>query len=349
MLETEAPAGAAISRREITPPLASPFEWQASFNGKAIAVSGFTPSYDFAESLRRDGIGGPQVATSLVLASGAPEGFETKARTVLENLVLLEEGTAQLVDGKLELEGAPADRATADRVREAMEPLGATVTLAPPRIDTYDFVATRTGDAIALQGHVPNETTRQRLNALEGVDATALELARGAPARLDSAIDFGLDLLRRMSEGRFAISNTSLTVEGRALTVADFTEIETKIALGAPQGLILASAQVKPPLATPFTWAAALGEDGRVRLEGFVPSEPARARLREAVASLGADSMTLADGDPPDFERLANAALYCLPFDHASVSFDGSNCPSVVSPRRPSRDSPPSRHSSRVR
>ena len=318
-----APAGATVAKRAIAPALASPFEWRAEFDGARVTVSGFTPTEDFAESLRTAGVGGRPVSTSLVLASGAPEGFEQRARLLLENLVLLEEGTADISGDTSTLSGSPADIQTLESIRTAMTREGVALDLAPPRIDGYQLTATRAGDEIVLGGHVPDGATRDRLENIEGINAGALELARGAPERFDSALEFGLALLEHLSEGRVSILDTSISIEGRARTAADFAAIEDAIAAGAPQGLVLAATAVKPPLATPFTWTATRDKTGRTVLAGFVPSRAAQATLRSAAPD-ATDTSTIADGNPADFEAEAVAALGVLPLlESGTIAYDG--------------------------
>lgn len=79
-----APAGVTLEKAELIPALASPFEWTARFDGSRIQISGYTPSLDFIEKLRIADIGGRPVATSMVLASGAPQGFEDNAVLLLQ-------------------------------------------------------------------------------------------------------------------------------------------------------------------------------------------------------------------------------------------------------------------------
>jgi outer membrane protein OmpA-like peptidoglycan-associated protein len=319
------PQGARLAVREITPALASPFEFHAEFNGSRIAVSGFTPTEAFAETLRTGGIGGWPVSSSLVLASGAPENFEANATALLQNLVLLEEGRADISDATATLAGAPADAETVDRIRAAMTPAGVALDLAPPRVEAYEFTATRTGNGIVLAGHVPDAATRERLDAIDGVSADALELARGAPERFDSAVDFALGLLGRMGSGSVTIRNTSIHVSGRAATIADFEAIEATLDGGAPQGLSVAAVEVKPPVATPFTWTAEKDADGDIRMSGFVPSRAARNALQQAAPGLDTDSSTIADGNPENFEAEALAALRILPFlKSATITYDGT-------------------------
>lgn len=244
-----APQGVRIAALDILPALASPFEWRAGFDGRLVTISGYAPTEEFAQRLQAADLAGIPVSTSLVLASGAPQGFDRNAMLLLENLVRLEQGTGTISDGSISLAGAPPDGATAEAVRLAMSPAGAAVTLDPPRIAEYELTATRSGGTIALDGFVPDAATLERLDGLDNVDAAGLELARGAPQRFDSAVEFTLDALGRMSEGSAVIRGTTITLEGRATTVADFAALETIIALGAPQGLILGKTTITPPLA----------------------------------------------------------------------------------------------------
>lgn len=319
-----APQGVRVAALEIVPALASPFEWRASFDGSLVTVSGYTPTEEFAQRLQAADLGGIPVSTSLVLASGTPSGFDRNTLLLLESLVRLERGTGTISDSRISLVGAPADRETAEAVKLAMAPAGATVTLDPPRVAEYELTAVRSGGTIALDGFVPDAATRDRLEALDNVDSAGLELARGAPERFDSAVDFVLEALGHMSEGRAAIRGTVISLEGRAATVVDFTALETTIALGAPQGLLLGKAEIKPPLADPFVWSAEKTGDGKIAIEGFVPSRKAREALQAAISNLGTDASTLADGNPADFERVAQAALAVLPLlDTGRIAFDG--------------------------
>jgi outer membrane protein OmpA-like peptidoglycan-associated protein len=325
LAEAQLPAGVELLSSSIIPAVATPFEWKAEFDGSVVRVSGFSSRAGFADELRAAGVGGRPVSTSLTLASGAPDGFEDRARLLLENLVLLERGSADISDSTATLAGAPADDATAETIRLAMTPVGVAVDLDPPRVDGYEFTATISNGTIVLDGFVPDAPTRERLDAIVDVDASGLDLGRGAPERFDSAIDFGLELLSHLSEGRFSVRDTTVSIEGRASTVADFAAVETALALGAPQGLLLSTADVKPPLASPFTWTAEKSGSGQLRMSGYVPSQRARNALKAAAAGLGEDATTFADGNPPGFEEQAVAALGVLPLlQSGAVEYDGS-------------------------
>lgn len=324
LLDRGAPAGVTIEKAEIIPPLASPYQWSARFDGAKIEISGHKPGEAFVERLKIADIGGRPVATSMVLASGAPQGFEDNAILLLQNLLRLESGEAAISGAEMALSGAPSDAETAEKVRVAMAPTGAKVSLSPPKVREFLLAGGASNGTITLTGYVPDQETKDRLAALEGVDASAVELARGAPERFQSGVDFLIEMLRHMSEGTVRLEGTSISIEGRAATLVDFSELRTSVKLGAPQGLILKSSEILPPIASPFIWTAEKFADGAISLSGYVPDEVAQDAQHEA-APIAADTTTIADGEPADFSRLSVAALEVLEqLDTGKVGYDGA-------------------------
>ncbi|WP_374623203.1 OmpA family protein [Devosia sp.] len=319
------PAGTSLGFREVEPPLASPFEWHASFDGARLTLSGVIPSDSVGTRLAALVPPGVTLSTSLALASGASPDFADDAAILLQNLLKLEEGRADISGEALSLSGSPADIATAETVRVAVSRLPADVALGPPRIAEYWLSAVREGDALVLDGFVPDAAAQQRLEDMPQVDAAGLELGRGAPERFLSGVDFLIEALGRMSEGHGTIQGTVITLDGRAATVLDFTAIETALNLGAPQGLILGEVGVTPPLAVPFVFTAEKSASGAYTLAGNVPSEAMRKALAAALPAAPADTMVLADGEPPAFERQVLGALSVLPLlDSGRIAFDGA-------------------------
>lgn len=318
--------GVTLAFHDFTPALQSPYEWRAEFDGHRLILAGAVPSDPVAAELEALAGRESDVSNSLVPASGAPEGFERTATELVKNLLKLESGSATISDTTSTLSGSPADPATAEAIRVAMTSGGTTVTLGPPVVDQYWFSAERSGADIVLAGFVPDEALRDRLDAAAGVNADGLELGRGAPDRFASGVDFVIEALRQMSEGRATINGTSITLEGRAATVADFTRLETSLDLGAPQGLILAQSSIKPPLATPFTFAVEKTAGGAFSVSGHVPGTAARKSILAAITGPAADSTTIADGNPVDFSSEAVEAIAVLALlDTGKVSYDGAS------------------------
>jgi outer membrane protein OmpA-like peptidoglycan-associated protein len=319
------PAGVKVGFSDVQPPVAAPFEWHAQFDGKRLNLSGVTPSDELVAELSAMAPAGVEVSTSMVLASGAPSGFDDNAKLLLKNLLTLESGDATISDAALTLDGSPADQATADTVRVAMTSSGANVTLGAPRITDYWLTADRAASGIVLDGFVPDAATRDRLEAMDKVDASGLELGRGAPDRFESAVDFVIDALGRMSEGHAEVKGTVITIDGRAATLPDYAAVQTSLQLGAPQGLILGATTIKPPMAKPFTFTATKSADGAYALSGYVPSDAAHQALVDALPEGAADKLVLADGNPEGFEVQAGEALDVLALlDSGQINYDGN-------------------------
>ena len=238
-------------------------------------------------------------------------------------LGLLPFGSATALGGESGL--PPSGRAeSADvLVAQARRTSGSSiVTLQPPRQDDYWFIAT-----VGQRRHRDHRLRSRRSDAQASrgasrrTDASDLALARGEPAGFAAAIEFGLAVLARMSEGRFELREGAITLEGRTTTGADYAAIE---AMAPPQGLDLAMGGVRPPLADPFVWTAEKDEEGGVRFSGFVPGEPARAGLTEAASSVTGDATAVADGAPDGFETSAIAGLAVLAtLPSGTVRYDG--------------------------
>ncbi|HWA18565.1 MAG TPA: OmpA family protein [Devosia sp.] len=322
-LESQVPSGVTLAAFKVTPAVAKPYRWEAEFDGTSATVSGFTPDPAFSDLLRV-AAGAIPVSTALTPASGEPPDFTANALILLKSLLSLEQGTAAIEDRKIALSGSPRTAEIADEASAAVTGIGGTVALDPPRVVEYTFSATKAGDGIGFLGFVPDAQTRERLAAMDHADATKLKLARGAPERFDSAIDFGLAALDRMSEGEFTLSGTHLSLTGRAATLADFNALSATAAEGPPQGLTLAAVELTPPIANPFTFSATKDDSGRISFAGYVPSETDRTVIHQQLMNLGADNAALADGAPRGFtESVRNGLAVLVLLDTGTLLYDG--------------------------
>lgn len=325
-LEESVPTGVQLAALTITPPLASPYKFTVTFDGERVALTGNIPDAVIEARLREAAPVNLQVSTSLSLSSGEPEGFAENALNLLKAVLLLEQGQGSIVDGDVTLEGAPATPAIVAEVTAAIARLGGTSTLEPPRIADFRLAVDKSSDALVFSGFVPNMQTRDKLRGLAGADITALELARGAPDRYESGLDFGLDLLGYLGTGRLEINATSISLAGRPASLTDYRALMAKLQEGAPQGFAIASADIQPPIASPYVFKAAKDEAGETRFSGFLPSEASRSELKTRVEALVSDETDPAGGEPDNFTFLAGKGLDVLALlDSGSVSFDGKN------------------------
>lgn len=325
VLRAGAPAGLSLGDVSITPALVTPYQWNANFDGKRIDVSGYVPDNALVELYRTAEVSGAQVATGLALGSGEPAGFADLSQQLLEQLARLEYGTASISDGQSTLSGAPTTLEIAQGIVETLEPSGTIVTLEPPRIADYWVSATRQpGGVVVFDGYVPDEATREAFSLREGADTSYLKLGRGAPERYRSGADYGLDALELMSEGRIALRDNVLTIAGTARSGADYDALLAMMGQQAPQGLVLARAEILAPRANSYSWAATKDATGAIALSGQVPSAADEAQLLAAAGQTATETMTYASGEPNGFVASAEIALSLLQsLREGSVVYDG--------------------------
>ena len=307
------PAGVTLGNVRITPALVSPYRWSASFDGQRLEITGYVPDSAMAERYHTAAVGGLQVATGLALGSGEPDQFADVSQMLVEQLSRLEYGSATIVDGQSTLTGAPPTLEIAQAVTEVAQSAGSIVTLEPPRVDDYWVSVTlQPGGALVFDGYAPDAATRDGLQQRPGADTTYLELGRGAPDRYQSAMDFGLAALARMSEGRFALNKTRLTLTGIARSGDDYLALLDTLAESAPQGFDLAPGTLSAPAAAPYRWSATKDASGATSLTGMVPDPDARAKLLAEADTTAGQGLIYASGEPRNFMTAAQTGIAML-------------------------------------
>jgi outer membrane protein OmpA-like peptidoglycan-associated protein len=324
------PDGVTVKFREVEPPVASPFEFQANFDGKTLSVSGYVPDDQFILTLEALLPGGVTLNSSVQIASGQPADFARRALVLTQNLIRLREGKASLSDASSTLTGVPPDPKTAETVQTAVAVISADVSLEMPLIENYHFRATQKDGKLELDGYVPSESDLDALRALPDVEASGVAVGRGAPDRFADGLAFVLDSARGLSEGSVSLDGTVISMSGRAGTPEGYKAIQTSIGLGAPKGLMLGAVKVTQPTLADYRFSASKGPDGAVQLEGSMPSELIRRTLLAEVPG-ATDATGIADGAPDDFVDKARVALKALAglktgaisFEAGKWSFEG--------------------------
>lgn len=230
---------------------------------------------------------------------------------------------------RLIIEGLPGVRA----VRDA-------TTLLPER-RPFTFSLVRDGNVLQMEGYVPSQYALMRIAAavkalppgltVRGLDR--LVRARGAPpGDFAAVVAFALRALVQLPSGRVSLSDDAFSIEGRAPNLATYGALQSALHEPLPQDFRLARFAVRPPVAAPFVWSAT--RDGNtVRLEGYVPSEAARAAvenmLHAAMPDAGISDGTQAGDGAPSTElwlkavRFAATQLALLPHGRVTLSDTG--------------------------
>lgn len=306
---------------------AKPYAWTATRDGAKMALSGNVPDPQTRASLNaaaRKAFDGADVTDTMTYARGAPACFAAAAAFAFKELAAFGKGSVGLSGDAIAVAGEAQDLAGYDSAQAALKsaPAGCAVkgaeAILPPEIKNYSWSATRSGNAVTLEGYVPGAEVRKQIvdaakAALPDAAVTdAMRVARGAPASLAAGAAFGLSQLARLSEGKAVLSGESLSLSGDAASPAQFAELGAA-AKAAPAGIAFAAPAVRPAEARPFSWSAARSE-GAVTLQGFAPSPGAQARLAAAAkaafpALTVIDKTAIARGAPGGVEAAAAFAL----------------------------------------
>jgi hypothetical protein len=188
----------------------------------------------------------------------------------------------------------------------------------------YIWSATRIESSIRLRGAVP--TGEDRRTVLGMVKAhfpdldvqDKLKIVAGGPPQDQwlGAVSFGLKQLSHLKRGSVRLLDVTLKLDGEARSAADYIEVKKTLAGDLPTGLVVANANIRPPVADPFIFVADLGTNA-LSLSGSVPSEGARNQVRELSRQLFRrpgldDRLELASGAPKDWDEAVSAALRAL-------------------------------------
>ena len=311
----------------VEPVRVTPYTWRAEYDGQRIAISGHVPEERLVDRLRLADVSGVPIATGLSLASGAPDGFAEQARLLVEQLARLEEGEARIVDGVSHLTGVPPSIEVAQAVTEALSGPNSIVELQPPRIADYWISINRQpGNVLVFDGYVPDETTRAQFAEVNGADVSFLKYGAGAPEAYHRAVDFGLELLTHLSEGRFALAGNVVSLSGSAQTPTDYRAIQTLLETGLPQGVALGQMAYQAPAAASYSFAARRDASGAVTLEGLLPNPQVETELLAIAGPNARSNVSFASGETPSFAASAEQALQFLPWlRNGMVRFDGAS------------------------
>jgi outer membrane protein OmpA-like peptidoglycan-associated protein len=187
-----------------------------------------------------------------------------------------------------------------------------------PKIEPYVWSARRRGNRIRLHGYVPNKATRQTIMgiakaALPGFEVDVrMHTGRGVPDQdtWTAGISFALKQLASLKRGEVSLENLAFSISGEAEDAAAYRELSEMLKRGLPKGITLASAKIKAPVVSPYTWSAQFA-GGQLVLSGHVPGDAGeRAKLLAAAATAPAgtdivDRMEPAEGAPAGWTGVA--------------------------------------------
>ena len=190
---------------------------------------------------------------------------------------------------------------------------GSVITVPPPQVvDYWISVSRQPGGVLVFDGYAPSEAVRQQLSGTDGADITWLKLGSGAPTAYEAAVQFGLKTLQQLSEGRFALRGSVLSISGTAASQADFIALRQDIRAALPDGVILAMAEIAAPRVEAYTFSARRQSSGNIILSGYVPTPDLENTVLGLAGAQVSSTLRYASGEPVDFATVLAVAIPLL-------------------------------------
>lgn len=326
------PYGMTLARFAVRPPVASPFLWVASREGKTLRLSGYVPSETAAKEVRsslEELLPELDIRDDTHIADGAPstDMWLKAVRYAAGLLAISPQLQVSLSDSALAIEGQAPTFDSYGALSQARHtaPEGFQVTrfaVEPPRASPFTWRLERQADRVRLLGFAPSEETRRLLydavrSAVPGVPIRdEMRLASGGPTpeAWAASANYAVAQLARLSTGQVQGDGTALTLTGEALDSAGFTQI-MKAAETPPAGVSVKSS-VLPPHISPYVFAVRRDQDG-LTVSGFYPDMQAHHELLEALShdfmkEKVTDVSAIGSGAPEDFLAVITSALSYL-------------------------------------
>lgn len=187
------------------------------------------------------------------------------------------------------------------------------IDLPPPQVQDYWVsISRQSGGTLVFDGYAPSASLRSALGETPNADISFLKLGSGAPARYDEAVQFGLAMLNRLSEGRFALRDDVVTVSGTAASQADFIALTGAQAPKPPSGLILAKSEIAAPRLENYAFSLRKQANGNVIVGGYVPNPALEQTILSSVGVRSSSTLRFASGEPVNFAAAVEKAIPLL-------------------------------------
>lgn len=332
IFRAQVPDQLALGPIDILPARVDPFVWSADYDGSSLTLAGFVPDVDVEGSLlatARETFPDVAIVDEMRIASGAPDGFADAAAFAVGTLARFDSGGVALDGMLLDITGKAKTVDDYETVVEAFSgalPRGMRVVssaIAPATVLSYGWRGEKADGKVTLAGFVSSP------QAKDEVLATARELFAGnnlvdnvriavGEPRMDwiGGIKFAMSQLARLDQGSVVLGDQIFSIEGEALSPEAFIELHNDNAQTLPASLELQSADVRPPLVSPYRFVAARTPTA-IRLEGHVTSQAEREAIvgaaKDTFGTLAlVDNLVYASGAPNGFIGAAMVSLHAV-------------------------------------
>ena len=300
------PKGWALGSAKVTPPSVNPFTWSAKYAGSQLVLSGYVPDEKTRDDLFAHAKATfPKIALvdRLEIAGGAPDAWIATAKTGLDQLYQLKDGSAEMRGKELLLSGTADDEDTAQAVRNAMKAGAApgykvsdNIKAPKPQVATASPFVTGVAvdnSAITLTGYVPSEAARASLLAAVRARFSGqtvndrLAIAGGAPAGWETCALAGVAGLGRLEAGQAALTDGKLLLTGVTSSTSSALAVPGELRAAAGSSCQAdARIDVTKGQSVHYWWSATRNSSGAVTLDGEAPDASSRAGIAKQAETL---------------------------------------------------------------
>ncbi len=298
------PNGVKLASDKVVLPSASAYQFSVQLDNGVLSLDGFVPTVKLRTEIlaaAKSKYRNVKIVDNLVVAPGAPSGFEQASRSLVDQLARLRSGAGRVRAGSVDFSGDAQDEATAIAVAaELKRATPASFQQAPeilypeivaPSIRPYTWSADYANGGLTVEGLIQSEQVRravlaevkQRLPNARVVDLMTVGPSDFKAAAWQSAIAYSIDQLSQLENGRVDIVDDRLTISGVAADEGVEKAVKSAL-LDTPEGFSLKSSKIdrkivqiveKPKLEAPYSWRGVVNGE-QIILSGDIPNEDIR-------------------------------------------------------------------------
>jgi OmpA-OmpF porin, OOP family len=328
----------AITARDSGPKAVSPYTTSATADAQSVVLSGFAPSEAAREQVAKvagERFAGRRIDNRLVVAPGAPDGWQRCVEAGLGGAGRVGNGKMTLVDRRLDLAAATEDEELAAAVPGDVKAAAKTDCDANVRIDVQAEVvpelvwrAALSGNEVVLDGDVSSAAAKSNLAAsaqrlFPGKSVVdRMRIVDSRSRKWPAAAEQGLIALAALKKGTATLVRQELTIAGEATEQAVVGKVRDQLSRDLAKGYVgrdqITVAAAAPAPQTPPT-VPAPATPPVAAAPATTPADPVakacqaslQQTAREGMIRFERASATLTRDSFPTLDRLAAAVKAC--------------------------------------
>ena len=244
------PAGFGISDNAVQPVGVTPYTWSLEKEAERLVLSGHAPSSEIRSQITeliRSTFSDHILEGGMNVAGGAGEGFEDAVNFAVRMLSHTKNGSANLTDGSLQVDGSAKSADDYEKLRALAAQLpggiAGSLEMKPPFTSPFRWSVSKNANGIRVDGHVASEESRTEIlkSIATIVGANSVDdrqiLASGEPENAKGTRKILLGFLGKLDAGQVSMIDSVASVTGRVGDPEVAAAIQNLFAGSLPNGI----------------------------------------------------------------------------------------------------------------